>query len=167
MSFAYWNTNIPEEKHTKECPEGLRNLDADDTAQLSMRDEDYKLMSWQEVKKIISEIACNTLPLSLTTALRREPIGRLQANAFRFEKDTKAKGRPFEDPSDLKIIGNDWPYGIDRDITHICVWTKFTYEEDPRTGDLTDRARALIDGYVDRTFRSEMKADDVRDPTSR
>ena len=53
---------------------------------------------------------------------------------------------------DLKILLNDWPYGIDVRIYHLVVWTKFGYDEDPATGDLTAAARQSISQYVDRTF---------------
>ena len=43
---------------------------------------------------------------------------------------------PFIDPSDYKILFNDWPYGIDTDITHLVVWTKFSLEEDMASEEL-------------------------------
>jgi len=55
--------------------------------------------------------------------------------------------------ADLKILVNDWPYGIDAKIVHIVVWTKFGFEEDPSTGDLTPRARRQVDDFVTKTFR--------------
>lgn len=57
------------------------------------------------------------------------------------------------EPADFKILVNDWPYGIDPKIVHIVVWTKFDFEEDLDTGDLTPRARRQINDYVTRTFR--------------
>ena len=67
------------------------------------------------------------------------------------------------DLDDIKIIYNDWPYGIDKSIVHLCVWTKFPLdvdEEDPN-GDLTPEMRAKIDGYVQRTFGSRVPAENV------
>lgn len=64
---------------------------------------------------------------------------------------------------DIKIIYNDWPYGIDKSIVHLCVWTKFPLdvdEADPN-GDLTPEMRAKIDGYVERTFGSRVAAENV------
>ena len=64
---------------------------------------------------------------------------------------------------DIKIIYNDWPYGIDKSIVHLCVWTKFPLdvdENDPN-GDLTPEMRAKIDGYVDKTFGSRVPAENV------
>ena len=33
---------------------------------------------------------------------------------------------------DVKIIYNDWPYGIDKSIVHLCVWTKFPLDVDEK-----------------------------------
>ena len=33
---------------------------------------------------------------------------------------------------DIKIIYNDWPYGIDKSIVHLCVWTKFPLDVDEK-----------------------------------
>lgn len=60
---------------------------------------------------------------------------------------------------DIKILYNDWPYGLDPRIVHVVVWTKFELkagdvnELNPH-GDLTPEARAEINDYVDRTFVS-------------
>lgn len=62
---------------------------------------------------------------------------------------------PFEDATDLKIIYNDWPYGIDPDVTHLVVWVKFILEDDPETGFLTPEHHQLIENYVQKTFCSE------------
>lgn len=67
-------------------------------------------------------------------------------------KDMEPKGRPFEDPSDIKILYNDWPYGIDPDIVHLVVWTKFELEDDAETGLSTRESRQEIEEYVQRTF---------------
>ena len=32
----------------------------------------------------------------------------------------------------VKIIYNDWPYGIDKSIVHLCVWTKFPLDVDEK-----------------------------------
>lgn len=62
---------------------------------------------------------------------------------------------------DLKILYNDWPYGIDTKIIHLVVWTKFELEDDPVTGALTASMRQKIDDYVERTFRSRVRGDNV------
>ena len=57
---------------------------------------------------------------------------------------------PFADPSDYKVLRNDWPYGVTPDITHIVVWSKSPIPTKPENGDVTDESRALIEGFVDR-----------------
>jgi hypothetical protein len=56
---------------------------------------------------------------------------------------------------------NDWPYGIDTDITHLVVWTKFELPDDPATGDLTAEAREAIERYVQATFCSRVAPEQV------
>lgn len=65
----------------------------------------------------------------------------------------KAEGKPFEEEEDVKILWNDWPYGIDERIVHLVVWTKFELEDDLETNDLTDEARGKIEKYVEERFR--------------
>ena len=59
---------------------------------------------------------------------------------------------PFEDPSDYKILRNDWPYGFTPDITHLVVWLRTPIPVEPETGDLTLRSRRLIEDFVRKTF---------------
>ena len=63
---------------------------------------------------------------------------------------------------DIKILYNDWPYGVEDGIIHLVVWTKFDLEDDPATDDLTPRARKEIDDYVKRTFCSRVPSEKVR-----
>lgn len=58
---------------------------------------------------------------------------------------------------------NDWPYGVEKDIVHIVVWTKFELAEDPATGDLTDAARKDIDDYVQKKFYTQLPPERVSD----
>lgn len=55
---------------------------------------------------------------------------------------------PFEDPSDYKVLINDWPYATEPDITHLVVWTRTLIPTDPDKGDLTPESRALIKDFV-------------------
>jgi hypothetical protein len=57
----------------------------------------------------------------------------------------------------VKILYNDWPYGIDADIVHLVVWTKFELEDDEETGLSTAESHGEIDAYVERTFGSRVK----------
>jgi Protein of unknown function (DUF3605) len=62
---------------------------------------------------------------------------------------------------DLKILLNDWPYGLEKDIVHLVVWTKFDLDENPATGMLTDDMWKKINDYVEAKFRSRVAADQV------
>jgi hypothetical protein len=57
----------------------------------------------------------------------------------------------------MKILYNDWPYGIDPDIVHLVVWTKFELDDDPVTGLCTDASKQQIEEYVQQTFASRVK----------
>jgi hypothetical protein len=70
---------------------------------------------------------------------------------------TEPEGRPFECASDIRILYNDWPYGIDPDIVHLVVWTKFELEDDPETGISTPESRGKIEKYVQKTFGSRTR----------
>lgn len=62
---------------------------------------------------------------------------------------------------DFKILYNDWPYGVDTDIIHLVIWTKFQLEEDPATGDLTEAMREKIEDYIQRTFCGRISRENV------
>jgi len=74
----------------------------------------------------------------------------------------QAKGTPFEKEEDVKVLWNDWPYGIDEKIVHLVVWTKFELEDDPETDDLTDKARKEIDDFVEEKFGRVVGRENVR-----
>lgn len=57
----------------------------------------------------------------------------------------------------MTILCNDWPYGIDPDIVHLVVWTKFELEDDEETGLCTAKSRQEIDDYVQKTFAPKVK----------
>lgn len=78
-----------------------------------------------------------------------------------WKQPIKAEGKPFEKESDVKILWNDWPYGIDGRIVHLVVWTKFELEDDPATDDLTAQARGEIDGFVDEVFGRKVGKENV------
>ncbi|KAK3953192.1 hypothetical protein QBC32DRAFT_122643 [Pseudoneurospora amorphoporcata] len=79
------------------------------------------------------------------------------------EEEKKKKGfyEGCEERGDVKILCNDWPYGIDERIVHLVVWTKFELEDDPATGDLTEKARGEIDEYVKRTFGGRVPGENI------
>ena len=67
--------------------------------------------------------------------------------------------RLFIEPSDLKILLNDFPYNFDNGIYHLCIWTKFQIKPDPNSpiGDISPNTRKIIERYLSKTF-SKYKA---------
>ncbi|TDZ28346.1 N-acetylglucosamine-induced protein 1 [Colletotrichum spinosum] len=172
--LAYWQVNVPLEHRTDMCPEGLRNLSAKDVGILSTPDTEYHPQMWDHVRQLVQT---NRLDLfqRKPSELRRYRLfihqlvqehGSLMEFVLKsrlgWEEPLKAKGKPFAFPDeDLRILCNDWPYGIDGRIVHLVVWTKFELEEDAGTGDLTKAAREKIDAFVGQTFRRKMKSSSV------
>ncbi|PYH49155.1 GIG1 family protein [Aspergillus saccharolyticus JOP 1030-1] len=65
---------------------------------------------------------------------------------------------PFADPADYKILRNDWPYGLAPGITHLVVWLRTPVAVNEADGDLTPESRALVEGFVLRTFVGRLAA---------
>lgn len=63
---------------------------------------------------------------------------------------------PFADPSDYRVLQNDWPYGLTPGITHIVVWTRTTIPTDPVSGDVTPESRRLIQDFVKSHFVAKL-----------
>ncbi|KAI1376338.1 hypothetical protein F4677DRAFT_88933 [Hypoxylon crocopeplum] len=166
--LPYWQVNVPESERTEDCPEFLSSLSVKDIGVISTPDSEYHVSTWSEVQKIVTENrldAFRRIPsdlrryLEYTWKLKRDygSIMNFVLNQrLHWEEPVKPKGKPFEFDDDVKILWNDWPYGIDEKIVHLVVWTKFDLAEDPVTTDLTDEARADIDQYVQKTFGSKI-----------
>ena len=58
----------------------------------------------------------------------------------------------YNNTEDVKILVNDWPYGLEPGIMHIVVWTKASIPVDESTGDLTAESRRLINEFVNKIF---------------
>lgn len=69
---------------------------------------------------------------------------------------TPASTIPFHDPSDYRALLNDWPYGLDPDISHIVVWTRTPIPVAGDNGFLTPESRELIEQFVKRYFMEKM-----------
>lgn len=173
-ALPYWQVNVPESERTEECPDFLSTLNAKDVGIISTRDADYHVLTWPEVRKTVAD---NRLDLfqRVPSALRRylaynwklkQDYGSVMnfvlAERLRWNAPIVPAGKPFELDDDIKILWNDWPYGIDPRIVHLVVWTKFDLEEDPSTGDLTDGAREQVNDYVQTKFCAHLSKDSVR-----
>ncbi|KAK6062668.1 hypothetical protein SCUP234_04568 [Seiridium cupressi] len=169
--LPYWHVNVPESERTEECPEFLGGLSPKDVGIISTPDEDYHVITWTEVQKIVADNrlgAFQRLPSELRKYLGfnwklKQDHGSVMNFVLNerlgWQVPTVPKGKPFELQEDIKILWNDWPYGLDKRIVHLVVWTKFELEDDPATDDLTVEARKEIDDYVKRTFGAKLAED--------
>lgn len=66
--------------------------------------------------------------------------------------------RPFRSSDDYKILRNDWPYGISRDITHLVVWLKTRLPTVPPEGYLTPESSRLVEEFVQKTFTGRLSS---------
>ncbi|CBF75338.1 hypothetical protein AN3808.2 [Aspergillus nidulans FGSC A4] len=176
-SIPYWNVNVPKSQWTVECPSFLQNQSEKNIGILSTPDEQYQRQGWELVRKIVETNRIDLfqrLPSDLRRYLQfKEQIVAKYGSIMRFvvkerlgwgegtAEDLKPKGHPFEYEEDMRILHNDWPYGLEEGIVHLVVWTKFALEDDLATDDLTPRARQEIDDFVKRTFCSRMPPDQV------
>ncbi|KAF2186769.1 hypothetical protein K469DRAFT_706758 [Zopfia rhizophila CBS 207.26] len=170
--LPFWLVNVPREQWPSECPEFLKECGEKDRRIIGTPDAEYKRLSWEECKEIIriKQVGLfHRVPSDLrryrqfTHRLVKEygSILNFIVNERLQWKTMIPKGRPFEFEEDVKILYNDWPYGIDEKIVHLVVWTKFDLEEDQTTDDLTPEAHKAMEEYVTRTFCSRVKAEHV------
>ncbi|EAW11381.1 GIG1 family protein [Aspergillus clavatus NRRL 1] len=176
-TLPYWLVNVPRTQWPADCPAFLQDLPAKSIAILSTPDEQYKRQDWETVKEIVRTNRIDRfqrLPSDLRKYLEfKAHVVAKYGSIMRFvvkkrlrwgegyAEDLKPKGRPFECDDDIKILFNDWPYGVEEGIIHLVVWTKFELEDDPVTDDLTPQARKEIDDFVKKNFCSRVPAEQV------
>lgn len=170
--LPFWLVNVPRDQWPAECPDFLRDVGEKDRMIIGTPDSKCKRLSWQEVQEIIR--------LNRVDLFRRVPSDLRKYRQYTHKlikehgsilnfivkerlhwPDLKHRGAPFEYPEDIKILYNDWPYGVDDKIVHLVIWTKFNLEEDPVTSDLTVKTRKEIDDFVNETFRSRIEPENV------
>ncbi|KAL4912773.1 hypothetical protein BDW62DRAFT_11186 [Aspergillus aurantiobrunneus] len=175
--IPYWNMNVPPARWTVECPSFLQNQSEKNIGILLTPNEQYQRQGWGLVRQIVGTNQIDQfqrLPSDLRRYLEyKEQIIAKYGSILRFvvkerlcwgdgsAEDLKPKGQPFQYEEDIRILHNDWPYGLADGIVHLVVWTKFALEDDPATDDLTPRARQEIDDFVKRVFYSRMRPDQV------
>ncbi|KAK3715136.1 hypothetical protein LTR37_007346 [Vermiconidia calcicola] len=151
-------------------------LTAIDRELLSMRDEDFHEITWDELKKIIADNRLEELK-RIPSDLRRylawsynikkqyggitnfvikerlhwTPLSPTGPPLFEHKSDI-----PFADQRDFVVLVNDWPYGFDEGIIHILVWSKTPIAVDDAQGDVTPESRRLIEEFVERYFVREL-----------
>ncbi|KAH8603077.1 hypothetical protein B0O99DRAFT_647818 [Bisporella sp. PMI_857] len=171
--LPYWHTNVPSPLRTARCPAFLLRLSPKDLGIISTPDSLHRPLSWPGVRAIIRENRLDAFqrkPSDLRRYLEYNwNLKREYGSVMTFVAEERlgwdcegmqGKGG-FEREENLKVLWNDWPYGIDERIVHLVVWTKFELEDDPKTGDLTDKARSEIQDYVDKTFSSKVGKENV------
>ncbi|MCJ1281037.1 hypothetical protein MMC26_000355 [Xylographa opegraphella] len=171
--LPYWLVNIPQDQWPTDCPEFLVNANTKDRGILATPDSEYSRQTWEEVQQII-----RTNRIDLFQRIPSD-LRKYLAYNFKLKKEygsvmdfvlkerlqwtdlTPSFSEPFSEPADIKILYNDWPYGVDEKIVHLVIWTKFDLEDDPVTDDLTPEARKYIDDYVNKTFCSKVPSQNV------
>lgn len=139
---------------------------------LSQTDEEFKYHDWEELREIIENNNLSVLkrkPSDLRrymkwTAETKAAYGSMTNFLLqhRLPKSwgtipfTPASEIPFKDPSDYRVLVNDWPYGLTPGITHFVVWTRTTIPTDPETGDVTAESRRLIVDFVKTYFSDKL-----------
>lgn len=157
-------------------------LTAIDWHQLGLKDVDYTPHSWENLSHLISTGQLDELKrwpsqlkaylawtahvkakytsattYLLTQRLFWEPLND-SSGAMTFIAKNSV---PFADPDDYMILRNDWPYGHEEGIRHICVWLKQRLPVDEK-GALSEEGKTMVEEFVDREFR--MKAGEkIRD----
>lgn len=90
-AILYWNVNVPEEQWTDTPSEALANVDESTREQLGTKDEDYPIMSWEDVQNVIRELSLiHHMVTKLILFVRGKQIGSLQKEANRFTTLSRA-----------------------------------------------------------------------------
>ncbi|KAG6063158.1 hypothetical protein E4U32_001534 [Claviceps aff. humidiphila group G2b] len=135
---------------------------------LSQTDQEFKKHDWHDLKQIIETNQLSILkrtPSDLRrymswTANTKAQYGSM-TNYLLANRLPPSWGHPpfapeshipFDRPSDYRILLNDWPYGLESNITHLVVWTRTSIPTDDEMGDMTPESRALVAGFVRRCF---------------
>lgn len=171
--LSYWNVNVPESQWTAECPDFLLNLNPKDLAIISTPDADYQALTWDQVRAIAALKRLDLFQRVPSDLRRYKAFNHKLAQQYgsvtsfilserlRWKAPIQAKGNPFESSEDFRILYNDWPYGIDERIVHLVVWTKFSLEDDPSTGALTEQSHRQISQFMSETFSQHVPSDQV------
>lgn len=155
-------------------------LTAIDWVQLNLKDDDYTPHSWDNLRHLISTGQLDALKrwpsqlkaylawtahvkakygsataYLLTQRLLWEPLDdELGAIAFNVRNVV-----PFADSEDFTILRNDWPYGHEEGIRHICVWLKQRLPVDER-GALSEEGKRMVEEFVNDEFRVKAREEE-------
>ncbi|KAG6005063.1 hypothetical protein E4U21_000519 [Claviceps maximensis] len=143
-------------------------LTAIDKWVLSQTDDEFIKHDWQDLKHIIETNQLSVLKRS-PSDLRRYMSWTAETKAqygsmthyllvnrlpvsWGQPPFTPESHIPFDKTSDYKVLLNDWPYGLERNITHLVVWTRTPIPTEDEKGDMTKESRALVADFVTRYF---------------
>ncbi|TWU74498.1 hypothetical protein ED733_005416 [Metarhizium rileyi] len=172
-AIPFWHVNCAAHELTVDCPPFLIGLSEKDRRIVGTSDLFFTLLTWQEVCAIIQENrleAFQRMPSELRrykafTFTMAKQYGNIASfileKRLRWQVPVQPRGEPFQYADDVRILWNDWPYGLDKRVVHLVVWTKFELKARQTNGDLTDKTRAEIDAFVTRTFRTRVPAENV------
>ncbi|PVH98817.1 hypothetical protein DM02DRAFT_595362 [Periconia macrospinosa] len=171
--LPFWLVNVPRDQWPAECPEYLRDLSEKDRRIIGTPDEEYRLLTWDEVKELIrlnQFDKFHRMPSDLrkyryfTHRLIKEygSIMNYMVNERLKWTSMTPKGRAFEFDEDTTTLPNDYPYAISPSISHYVVWTKFELPDDPVTGLCTEESYREIDEFVRKTFGGRGGMEEVR-----
>jgi hypothetical protein len=172
-ALPYWQVNVPPALRSPTCPDFLANLSPKDVSILSTPDSHYKLLTWPEAQELIISNRIDLFQrvpselrryLSFNYGIKKEYGSVMEfivSQRLQWETPIHPAGKLFECEADIKILYNDWPYGLDERILHLVVWTKFELEETVGTNDLTETARMRLEAFVEEKFRSKVGLSNV------
>jgi len=86
---------------------------------------------------------------SIITFLLEKKLYWNQVSPMKFHVKSEI---PFAERSDYRILANDWPYGLESGIKHVCIWLKAPLPVDSVKGALTEEGTKLVDDFVKKTF---------------
>ncbi|KAL5118577.1 hypothetical protein ACEQ8H_003428 [Pleosporales sp. CAS-2024a] len=128
--LPFWLVNVPRDQWPASCPEFLQDSSEKDKRIIGTPDEQYTLLTWDEVKELV-RIGRVDLFHRQPSELRRyrqftHQLVKEHGSIMNFMlhvrlqwHDMTAAGAPFQDAADVKILYNDWPYGVEADIVHL------------------------------------------------
>lgn len=53
-ALPFWKVNVPQEQWPSECPDFLKNISEKDQWLIGTPDEKYTILTWPEVREIVS-----------------------------------------------------------------------------------------------------------------
>ncbi|KAK4190127.1 hypothetical protein QBC35DRAFT_491445 [Podospora australis] len=142
---------------------------------LSQTDEEFKYHEWDELRELIDTNQLHLLKrkpsdlrryIKWTTETKAE-YGNI-TNFLLAHRLPKAWGEPpfqpvseiaFADPSDYRVLKNDWPYGFAPGISHIVVWSRTPIATDDTVGDMTPESRKIVADFIQRYFVDRLGPD--------